>query len=376
MKKAALSLLALLMLIVPDPSAVRAEDVVYGFDKNFLPYSFVRGRESIGFEVELLKAVFDDSGMILETRPMDQWERVQAELSSNTLQVSSGMTRSDLRQKLFIFPERPNLTLWARFFTRQRDRAPRAEDLRGQTVSVKKASIYNTMVQNFGGFKVYTYETEEEALNAMWMGETMVYFGPDLTAYWFIEQNKLESVAAVGRPVAATDMFFAFYRGQVKLRDFVDRRIGELHRSGEYDRIYRKWFVKEVLPEERDALIKAARDAARKSFVPHGGQDAGAALLSRTGMTYTGSLIEGAEPGSGVTALEAAVAAAVGAGDTEIRAAVLVSQGGDLVSPTAAERSLLMEFGRGVLVIVEPEKGEYDTLMVSRLLPFAAQTSP
>jgi len=373
MKRAVICLAALMMLSIHGAFEARAQsqDVVYGFDKNFLPYSFVRGRESIGFEVELLKAVFDDSGLKLETRPMEKWERVQSELSSNTLQVSSGMTPTELRQKLFIFPERENLTLKARFFAREKDRAPRAEDLRGQTVAVKKASIYNTIVQNFGGFKVYGYETEEEALGAMWMGETMLYFGPDHTAYWFIEQNDYEDVAALGRPVAETGLYFAFYRGQTKLRDFVDRRIGELHRNGEYDRIYRKWFVKEVLPEERDALIESARQAARKSFAPHGGGDAGAALLSRTGKTYTGAKIQGLETGTGLSAIEAAVAAAVNAGDTEIRAAVLVGADGAVATPGTTERSLLMEFGRGVLVLVEPEPGEFDTLMVSRMLPYA-----
>jgi cytidine deaminase len=205
----------------------------------------------------------------------------------------------------------------------------------------------------------------------MWMGETMLYFGPDHTAYWFIEQNDYEDVAALGRPVAETGLYFAFYRGQTKLRDFVDRRIGELHRNGEYDRIYRKWFVKEVLPEERDALIEAARKAARKSFVPNGDGDGGAALLSRTGMTYTGAKIQGLEPGTGLSAIEAAVAAAVNAGDTEIRAAVLVGADGAVATPGTTERSLLMEFGRGVLVLVEPEPGEFDTLMVSRMLPYA-----
>jgi cytidine deaminase len=366
----------LTVLAFPGGGVLAQDTVVYGFDKNFPPYSFVRARESVGFEVELLRAVFDDSGMKLEMRPMDEWERVQAELSSNTVHVSSGMTRTELREKLFIFPDRSNLVLRGRFFTRLEDRVPRAGDLRGRAVSVKKASIYHTRVQNFGGFKVYAYETDEEALNAMWMGETVAYFGPDKTAYWHIEQNDLEDVAAVGRPVDETRIYYAFYKGRTELRDFVFTRLGELRRSGEYDRIYRKWFVPELLPEERDALIEAARNEARKSFVPYGGGEAGAALLSRTGKTYAGAGVESARPESGVSALESAVAAAVAAGDVEFRAAVLVDAQGRVVPPDPAERTLLLEFGRGVLVLVELEKGEYDAIMISRLLPFAAQASP
>lgn len=377
MRKAALSL-AMLIVFLAFGQELRCagETVVYGFDKKFLPYSFVRDRESIGFEVDLLEAVFDDSGMKLEKRPMEEWERVLAELSSNTLQVSSGMTRTEIRDKLFIFPQRPNIVLKGRFFVRKEDRAPRAEDLHGETVSVKKGSIYHTMAQNFGGFKVYTYETDEEALNAMWMGETKTYFGPDRTAYWFIEQNGLKNVSAIGRPVGESAVYYAFYKGQTKLRDFVDRRLGELERSGGYDRIYRKWFVEELSPQERDALIKAAREAARGSFVPYSGTDAGAALLSRSGDTYTGVRIESAQPECGVSALNAAVAAAIGAGDTEIRAAVIVGGDGAIRAPDSSERMLLLEFGRGLLVLVEPEPGEYDTIMVSRLLPYLAKTSP
>lgn len=376
MKRAAICLVFVLAALSGAWPAGAVDTVVYGFDKNFLPYSFVRTRESVGFEVDLLEAIFDDSGMKLEKRPMEEWERVQAELSSNTLQISSGMTRTELRQKLFIFPERENLTLRGRFFTRKEDRKPLAEDLRGQSVAVKKGSVYHTRAQNFGGFKVYAYENDEAALKAMWMGETVAYFGPDKTAYWYVEQEGLDGVAAVGRPVDETHMFFAFYKGQTALRDFVNKRLGELRRNGVYDRIYRKWFVPELTPEERDGMIEAAKQASRKSFAPYSGKHTGAAALSRTGEIYTGCSIESHAPISGVSALQAAISAAVAAGDTELRAVVLTDGNGSVRCPGAPLRPLLQEFGRGLLVLVEPEPGEYDSIMISRLTPFSEHSSP
>jgi cytidine deaminase len=346
--------------------------VVYGFDKNFLPYSFVRNQKSTGFEVEVLEAVFDGTGIKLETRPMQEWERVQAELSSNVLQVSSGMTRTELREKLFIFPARPTFVLEGRFFTRPETRAPRAEELRGNAVSVKKDSLYHRRLENFGGFKISAYPTDEEALNAMWIGETRAYFGPGKTAYHFVEKNDWQGVAAVGLPVSRTEVYYAFYKGKTELRDLVDRRLGEIRRNGVYDEIYRKWFVDELTPQERDGLIKSAAEAASIAFALHSGKGGGAALLSRTGEVYTGSETECADPEYGVSALAAAVSAAVSAADTEIRAAAVVDDSGRLVPPEPSERALLQEFGRGVLVLVEPEKGEYDSVMISRLMPYPA----
>jgi cytidine deaminase len=40
-----------------------------------------------------------------------------------------------------------------------------------------------------------------------------------------------------------------------------------------------------------------------------------------------------------------------------------------LLSPSASDRQFLYEFGRGILALIEPEKGVYEERMLSELLP-------
>jgi cytidine deaminase len=94
-------------------------------------------------------------------------------------------------------------------------------------------------------------------------------------------------------------------------------------------------------------------------------------VLTRAGNVYTGATVEGPRGRAGVSALEVAVAGAVGAGDMELAAAVVVAADGRLLPPSAVERELLSGYGRGVLVVLETNPGEYEAWMVSRLLPYA-----
>jgi cytidine deaminase len=73
--------------------------VVYGFDREFPPFSFEEaGGKATGFEVELLEAIFSGRATLVP-RPL-QWDMVPLELAAGTITVTSGMVRTEKRSKL------------------------------------------------------------------------------------------------------------------------------------------------------------------------------------------------------------------------------------------------------------------------------------
>jgi len=348
--------------------------VTHAFDKNFPPFSFVRNQKPMGFEVEILRAALKNRGIKLVAKPMGDWEMAQAELSGGVVQILSGMARTELREKLFLFPDMPTLSMGAKFFVPKQNRVQNLKELRGKTVSVKKGTIHHSTAQAFGGLKVKPYETEEEALKALWLGEVEAFFGPDKTAYYLIDKNDFTGVSAVGAALNKTPVYFALYKGETELRNTVDQGLREITATGEYDRIYRKWFVVELSKSEVSGLVQAAKDAAANAYAPYGGPKAGAAVLAKSGRVYTGANIENANPNISVGAIEVAVIKAVSNGETEIRAVAGAYADGGVFAPTASERRLLYEFGRDILAVLETGPGKYDTEMISKLLPYALET--
>lgn len=361
-----------LAVAVLAPQGVRAADrkVVFAFDRKFVPFSFVTNQQPDGFEVDLFTAALEGSGLGIDYKPMRDWERAQAELSSGVIDVAAGMTKTPLREKVFIFPKTPSFNLELKFFVNRTSGFTHVGEIRGLTVAAIRDSLYQRLLQEFGGVRIKLYDSGEDALKAVLSGDAAAYFGAEKIARDIIYRRNMKNLAVLGGTVREVPVYFSFYKGREDLRDLVDRGIRRLMASGEYDRIYRKWFVPEMSTAQMKDLVAEAAKVLPMAYAPHTQRTETAAVLTRSGTMYTGANIENSDPARSLSALEVALAKAVSAGELQIYAVVRVSAEGMVLPPSAAERQLLWEYGRGVLVLLEPNRGEYEAWSLPALLPF------
>lgn len=342
---------------------------VYGYDREFPPFSYEREGKAAGFDVELLRAVLQNQNVRILPRAM-QWDQVLLELSAGNVQISSSMIKTKQRTLLYKFPSLPILPLKARFFMKNFKRVANIDQLVAKKVGVKKNSLYETMLKERGGVIVVPFETDLEALRAVQNEQVDAFFGADRTAFFLMKKTGLTGITPVGTPLSVTNVYFAVYREEEELLRMIDQGLRKVRESGEYDRLFRKWFVTELTKEQIQDLIRKAAAAAAYAYVPYSQTFMGGAVLGRTGTVYTGATVENGLSQLNASALTVAVQNAVAAGESDFLAAVSVLSNGTPVAPTAEERRLLFEFGPEILVITEPDKGQYQTLMVTQLLPY------
>ena len=356
-------------------AAARPARVVYGFDREFPPFSFEDpGGKPVGFEVELVEALFGGS-VALVPRPL-QWGIIPVELASGVITITSGMVKTEERAKTFAFSELPTFALQLRLFTKAYNRYPNATFLRGQRVAVEQGSYQHRLLQNFGGFNIKVFTDKVSPLKALFNDEVEAYSGPVQTAYYYMGKLGYSGITTLGTPLGITELRIAVNRDRGDILRMVNQGMQMLVDNGEYDRIYRKWFVRELTDAESQKLLSAAKEATLSAYTPYSRQTRGAAILTATGTIHKGSAIENRDNGLVISAMTAALAAAVGAGDIEILGAVCVDADGNPVEISPEERARLIEFGRGILVFTANENGRLTGKMVGQGLPPSNAAGP
>ncbi|MDR2125037.1 MAG: transporter substrate-binding domain-containing protein [Desulfovibrio sp.] len=343
--------------------------VVYGFDREFAPFTYEEeGGKPAGFEIELVDAVFRGTEAEVFHRPM-QWSRIGLELGNGGINLTTGMVRTEQRAKLYLFSEQPLFRLQIRLFTKLYNRRPSIDLLRGQEVAVEQGSYPDTLLEQYGGFNIKKFKSRAAAVRALHNDETQAYCGPVQNTYFLINKQRYGAITTIGTPLGITEMRAAFNRSRGDIKSLFDEGLRRVVASGEYDRLYRKWFVRELNDREKELMLRAAISAAVPAYVPYGRKGSGAAVLTASGKVYAACNMENADPRLNLSALRGAVAKAVSDGEFELRAALLTDPSGTPLKFSPEDLQVLSEFGRGVLILTGKAQGGLESVMLSRLLP-------
>lgn len=119
-----------------------------------------------------------------------------------------------------------------------------------------------------------------------------------------------------------------------------------------------------------DALMDAAREAARTAYAPYSGFEVGAAILTGGGAVHAGCNVENASYGLTICAERNAATSMVsaGGGDRRIRAVAISSPKVSPCFPCGACRQVLREFGCEE-VVVEDASGALRRYPFEEILP-------
>ena len=117
------------------------------------------------------------------------------------------------------------------------------------------------------------------------------------------------------------------------------------------------------------ALVAAAKDARENAYARYSGFKVGAALLTRSGETFTGSNVENASYGATICAERVAVFKAVSEGHKEFDAIAVVADTAAPIPPCGMCRQVMAEFGSDLVVVMANCAGDTKQMTVGDLMP-------
>lgn len=214
------------------------------FEDNF-PFSFRDENGQVtGFAYELLGAVERVMGLRLQ--------RVEGTTAVIYAQFAQG--KIDLMQSLAQFPEReqladfsvPYVSMAGTVFVRKELKPPRTlEDLRGRRILVHAGSLGDAILRRAGLTESIVYSRSvDEAFLQLENGTGDATLAARLTGLAMIHQQGYQAVKQVDVPVSGYDVRYCFgvREGDAKLLALMNEGLAVLVRTGEFDRIYHKWF--------------------------------------------------------------------------------------------------------------------------------------
>jgi len=242
----------LLLLSWLVPGALRAEPpvlgtvqrpVLVGVNRDYPPYEFVNPRGEVeGYDVDLIRAVARVMGLEIKIMP-GPWDQVRKGLQVGRIDMAAGMLRSEERAKFADFSEPHTVVHYSIFIRKDSPSPPSLEALRNRRILVERGSQMHEHLLELGfGTAITLVASEPEALRFLASGIHDAALAPHLEGILQIRNTGLSNIKPVGGPVFSRDLCFAVTKGQGDLKAKLDAGLAIIHRTGEYEQIYRKWF--------------------------------------------------------------------------------------------------------------------------------------
>ena len=282
-----LGVLALLALILPacapqtatESDALarvrQAGELVIGTDATYPPFENKVGPDLVGFDVDLGTAIAKQLGV------SPRWVNASfdgifpALLSRKFDMVISAATITPERRKTLAFSD-PYYDA-GQIITLRREQQPlTVDDLPGKTVGVQINTSAHVMLEDRTGVRLKKFNSIDLAFLDLQNGRLDAVVTDAPTTRYMLKQS-FPSLTVVGTPFTSEQYGIAFHPDDATLVKSVNAALAELRSSGEYDRIYAKWFA--------TAAAEVPAPAAPKLFDPSLFKDLWQYLLN--GMVWT-----------------------------------------------------------------------------------------
>ncbi|HBX75320.1 MAG TPA: basic amino acid ABC transporter substrate-binding protein [Acidaminococcaceae bacterium] len=217
-----------------------------GTEVTFPPFEFREkdSKEIAGFDMDLIRAIGKKLDMQVEILDMDFEALIPAVKRGNLNLVIAGMTITPDRQKIVDMSE-PYFTSGLVLVVGKGNTAiQKPEDLKGKAVAVQIGTTGEGKAKQLPGEKVRGFKTNEEVFNALKEKTVEAIIIDEPVARYYLKKHHPDAMIAGAS--FEQEAYGIVMRRHGELTPKINKALAELKNSGEYDKIYEKWFGKET----------------------------------------------------------------------------------------------------------------------------------
>ncbi len=244
LKKSLMMVLAVLMFV---PSVYSQTVITVAADATWPPMEYIDKNKAItGFAPDLLAAMEAVSDIKFDIRNT-AWDGIFAGLAAGKYDmISSSVSITEDRKKVMSFSD-PYFEVKQGVITQKTSAIKSEADLKGKTVGAQIGTTGFLMMRKVDGVNMKSYDEIGLAVEDLFNGRTDAVVCDDAVAADYALTNEQYSKKLTLAFLMKSDqpeyLGFAFKKGasQDKLK-LVNEALAKVKASGEYDRIFNKWF--------------------------------------------------------------------------------------------------------------------------------------
>ncbi len=243
---------------LPVEAVVAQDRLVYGGDHDYPPYEYLNTHgEPVGFNIDIMRALGGQLGAPVEIR-LGPWPDIVRQFEVEKSVDITDMFWTPERARRVEYTEPFAVVFDEVFVRRDTPQACQYNQLAGKSVMVQRASTTEeTLRAGARGVRLVPVDSEPAALRLLAAGLHDCAIVTRVTGRLAIQKHKLTNLVSSGPPVRARDYAFVVARGNFALRDRINAALVAIKTSGEYQRIYDRWFGEYEPPTPIQAFLRA-----------------------------------------------------------------------------------------------------------------------
>ena len=211
-------------------------------DWNYPPFEYLNTNgDPEGFNIDIIQAI----GRVMNIKikiDLGPWDEVRQQLENGKIDAIAGMFRTIERDKLVDFSI-PHFIVSYAVFVRDDSDISSIEDIQDKTILVQNKDLgHDYVLENRIGEKIITRQNWDDVLKLLSKGQGDCAIVSRLQGIRLIKDLKLTNIHPVGAPIIQRKYCIAVKEGDSNLLFVINEGLSIIKTTGEYDRIYEKWF--------------------------------------------------------------------------------------------------------------------------------------
>ena len=255
MKKRLAIIIALLMLVLAvagcgggEKKADAPKVLKVGTNPDFAPFEFQEKdkKEFSGFDMDLIRALGKQAGYDVQINSL-AFDGLLPALMSNNIDVAiSGMTITPARAEKVLFSD-PYYKSGLSIIVKNDNNAVKSvKDLEGKKIAVQIGTSSAMAAKKIANATVREFNTVSDIFVELRNGGVDAAINDLPVNQYYIKQMPNSGLKITGDLLAAEDYGIAFAKSNSEAQKKINAAMAELKKNGEYDKIYEKWFGKQI----------------------------------------------------------------------------------------------------------------------------------